>query len=333
MPIVLNREAREHLAILIILAVEDNYSKESHISRARHNISFTVLAPDKVIRKAEDSAIEEQEQQRKLNYICDTIIYIGEIESRLKEEAEDNRYSNILDIRLGRFKLREDKVAAGQMHSDIVEAEELDNKVKEYYCIKYKEIGSKPSRDNQQQTIGRGEEDDETVREHKTAMQFYCTEWKSDIDREERQRDARLVVVSADVAIPREAGATDELAPVRVPAVDADGKAGWVDEFGSDIDHINREGVGLFIEGKGCRRLVLGRFLDGAEAEYKGDKGGKRKEIIREKESKKLKEERGHEDSSGSGGSSELGEEEDEGDSNVKAGAGDISRTNEAEEH
>ncbi|EXK24343.1 hypothetical protein FOMG_18921 [Fusarium oxysporum f. sp. melonis 26406] len=28
-----------------------------------------------------------------------------------------------------------------------------------------------------------------------------------------------------------------------------DGKAGWGDEFGSDIDHINREGVGLFIEG------------------------------------------------------------------------------------
>lgn len=28
-----------------------------------------------------------------------------------------------------------------------------------------------------------------------------CTEWKSDIDREERQRDARLVVVSADVAV------------------------------------------------------------------------------------------------------------------------------------
>ncbi|KAH6953657.1 P-loop containing nucleoside triphosphate hydrolase protein [Fusarium avenaceum] len=44
-----------------------------------------------------------------------------------------------------------------------------------------------------------------------------------------------------------------------------DGKAGWGDEFGSDIDHINREGVELFIEGKGCRRLVLGRFFDGAE--------------------------------------------------------------------
>ncbi|EXK77718.1 hypothetical protein FOQG_17586 [Fusarium oxysporum f. sp. raphani 54005] len=49
-----------------------------------------------------------------------------------------------------------------------------------------------------------------------------------------------------------------------------DGKAGWGDEFGSDIDHINREGVGLFIEGKGCRRLVLGRFFDGAEAEVSG---------------------------------------------------------------
>jgi hypothetical protein len=46
-----------------------------------------------------------------------------------------------------------------------------------------------------------------------------------------------------------------------------DGKAGWGDKFGSDIDHINREGVGLFIEGKGCRRLVLGRFFDRAEAE------------------------------------------------------------------
>ncbi|KAH7169607.1 P-loop containing nucleoside triphosphate hydrolase protein [Fusarium sp. MPI-SDFR-AT-0072] len=40
--------------------------------------------------------------------------------------------------------------------------------------------------------------------------------------------------------------------------------------FGSDIDHINREGVGLFIEGKGCQRLVLGRFFDGAEAEVSG---------------------------------------------------------------
>ncbi|KAH7142536.1 hypothetical protein DER46DRAFT_581933 [Fusarium sp. MPI-SDFR-AT-0072] len=42
-----------------------------------------------------------------------------------------------------------------------------------------------------------------------------------------------------------------------------DGKAGWGDEFGSDIDHMNREGVGSFIEDEGCRRLVLGRFFDG----------------------------------------------------------------------
>ncbi|KLP13772.1 Uncharacterized protein LW94_3354 [Fusarium fujikuroi] len=46
-----------------------------------------------------------------------------------------------------------------------------------------------------------------------------------------------------------------------------DGKGGWADEFGSDMDHINREGVGLFIDGEGCRRLVLGRFFDGTEAE------------------------------------------------------------------
>ncbi|KAJ9419638.1 hypothetical protein QL093DRAFT_1989820, partial [Fusarium oxysporum] len=42
-----------------------------------------------------------------------------------------------------------------------------------------------------------------------------------------------------------------------------DGKAGWGDEFGSDINHMNREGVGSFIEDEGCRRLVLGRFFNG----------------------------------------------------------------------
>jgi hypothetical protein len=40
-----------------------------------------------------------------------------------------------------------------------------------------------------------------------------------------------------------------------------DGKAGWVDEFGSDINHMNREGVELFIKDEGCRRLVLRRFF------------------------------------------------------------------------
>ncbi|KAK2675261.1 P-loop containing nucleoside triphosphate hydrolase [Fusarium oxysporum f. sp. vasinfectum] len=33
-----------------------------------------------------------------------------------------------------------------------------------------------------------------------------------------------------------------------------DGRAGWVNEFGSDIDHINRKGVELFIKDKGYRR-------------------------------------------------------------------------------
>ncbi|PCD25885.1 hypothetical protein AU210_012319 [Fusarium oxysporum f. sp. radicis-cucumerinum] len=44
-----------------------------------------------------------------------------------------------------------------------------------------------------------------------------------------------------------------------------DGRAGWANEFGSDIDHMNREGVELFMKDEGCRRLVLGRFFDGIE--------------------------------------------------------------------
>ncbi|KAJ4211309.1 hypothetical protein NW760_015468 [Fusarium oxysporum] len=73
-----------------------------------------------------------------------------------------------------------------------------------------------------------------------------CMEWKSDIDREERQRDARLVVHPGSRAagtdllrrvshrhhrrrIPRAAGAAHGLAPVWVPASDADGNAADID--------------------------------------------------------------------------------------------------------
>ncbi|EXM14051.1 hypothetical protein FOTG_17519 [Fusarium oxysporum f. sp. vasinfectum 25433] len=54
-------------------------------------------------------------------------------------------------------------------------------------------------------------------------------EWKSDIDREERQRDARLVVVSADVAVSEGFTAYVESIRVRVPASDADGNAADID--------------------------------------------------------------------------------------------------------
>ncbi|KAK7570607.1 hypothetical protein V3481_019154 [Fusarium oxysporum f. sp. vasinfectum] len=47
-----------------------------------------------------------------------------------------------------------------------------------------------------------------------------------------------------------------------------DGRAGWVNEFGSDIDHINRKGVELFIKDKGYRRLVLRQFFNGIELCY-----------------------------------------------------------------
>ncbi|RKK92452.1 hypothetical protein BFJ70_g17774, partial [Fusarium oxysporum] len=56
-----------------------------------------------------------------------------------------------------------------------------------------------------------------------------CMEWKSDIDREERQRDARLVVVSADVAVSEGFTAYVESIRVRVPAGDADGNAADID--------------------------------------------------------------------------------------------------------
>ncbi|KAG4268970.1 hypothetical protein FPRO04_14790 [Fusarium proliferatum] len=75
-----------------------------------------------------------------------------------------------------------------------------------------------------------------------------CMEWKSDIDREERQRDARLVVVSADVAVSEGFTAYVEsirvrglleriffdechtvITDVRVPASDADGNAADID--------------------------------------------------------------------------------------------------------
>ncbi|OBS15767.1 hypothetical protein FPOA_09373 [Fusarium poae] len=58
-----------------------------------------------------------------------------------------------------------------------------------------------------------------------------CMEWRNDIDqeRDERQRDARLVVVSADVALPRAARAANGAAPVRVPAGDAYCDAAGVD--------------------------------------------------------------------------------------------------------
>ncbi|VTT56147.1 unnamed protein product [Fusarium fujikuroi] len=46
-----------------------------------------------------------------------------------------------------------------------------------------------------------------------------------------------------------------------------DSKGRWADEFGSDMDHINQEGVGLFIDSEGCRRLVLGRFFNRTKAE------------------------------------------------------------------
>ncbi|VZI11168.1 unnamed protein product [Fusarium fujikuroi] len=38
------------------------------------------------------------------------------------------------------------------------------------------------------------------------------------------------------------------------------------DKFGSDINHINQKGVGLFIEGKGYQQLILGQFFNRAKA-------------------------------------------------------------------
>lgn len=42
-----------------------------------------------------------------------------------------------------------------------------------------------------------------------------------------------------------------------------DGRAVWHDEFGSDVDHINRQAIQSFMQAEGCRRIVLGQFLDG----------------------------------------------------------------------
>ncbi|KAJ6438063.1 ATP-dependent DNA helicase PIF1 [Purpureocillium lavendulum] len=42
-----------------------------------------------------------------------------------------------------------------------------------------------------------------------------------------------------------------------------DGRPGWVDKLGRDIDHENRAAVQHFIDNPGCRRVTLGKFMDG----------------------------------------------------------------------
>ncbi|KAK4074907.1 hypothetical protein Purlil1_12838 [Purpureocillium lilacinum] len=42
-----------------------------------------------------------------------------------------------------------------------------------------------------------------------------------------------------------------------------DGRPGWVDRFGSDVDHENRAAAQHFIDNPGCRRVTLGKVMDG----------------------------------------------------------------------
>ncbi|KAL7755614.1 hypothetical protein ACKLNR_014141 [Fusarium oxysporum f. sp. zingiberi] len=57
-----------------------------------------------------------------------------------------------------------------------------------------------------------------------------------------------------------------------------DGRAGWANEFGSDIDHMNREGVELFIKDEGCRRDMRAEYCDRCSGETDEADGGEYRE-------------------------------------------------------
>lgn len=46
-----------------------------------------------------------------------------------------------------------------------------------------------------------------------------------------------------------------------------DGKAAWYDRQGSDVEQVNRQAMGWFMESEGCRRVALGMFMDGVGRE------------------------------------------------------------------
>ncbi len=49
-----------------------------------------------------------------------------------------------------------------------------------------------------------------------------------------------------------------------------DGRPPWHDPHASDVDQLNREAMALFVQTPGCRRLVLGSFMDGLAQDCDG---------------------------------------------------------------